>query len=326
LDNSAGIRLSGGQRVNRIPAARRPFSKNDEPSANREAVMARFNLQSSFRAVRFMGGRLDAPWYPEHHMSHPHEYTYIHKGGTSMTNLSRLAAISVLAFLPLILAGTACSEKHPSVAEPIAKTYGLDSFAQIDAIRYTFNIEIPGLHASRSWVWEPKTGQVSYEGKDKDGNPVKMTYSHTQLSSQSDVVKKEIDPAFVNDQYWLVFPFHAYWDTSADVQDKGTQQLPLGNGSADLLSVKYPSDIGYTPGDTWDLYVGKDNRVEQLAYHRGGPKKPSLVLATWEGYKKAGPLLISTEHSGTADGKPLHLTFSDVAVKVGGSDNWVNAE
>lgn len=27
------------------------------------------------------------------------------------------------------------------------------------------------------------------------------------------------------------------------------------------------------PGDTWDLYVGKDNRVEQFVYHRGGPKK-----------------------------------------------------
>jgi len=59
--------------------------------------------------------------------------------------------------------------------------------------------------------------------------------------------------------------------------------------------VKYAAEVGgYTPGDTWELYVGKDNRVEQFAYHRGGPKKPGLVIATWAGYKKAGPLLIST--------------------------------
>jgi hypothetical protein len=102
--------------------------------------------------------------------------------------------------------------------------------------------------------------------------------------------------------------------------------MPLGSGSAQLISVKYPSDIGYTPGDTWDLYVGTDNRVEQMVYHRGGPKKPSLVNATWEGYKKAGPLLVSTDHRGTADGAPLTLTFTDVAVKVNGSDNWVNAQ
>jgi len=90
--------------------------------------------------------------------------------------------------------------------------------------------------------------------------------------------------------------------------------------------VKYPADGGYTPGDTWDLYVGNDNRVEQFVYHRGGPKKPSLVTATWEGYKKAGPLLISTDHNGTADGNTLRIFISDVAVKLTGSETWINAQ
>ena len=228
--------------------------------------------------------------------------------------------------LLLILAATSCSQKHSPVAEPIAQTYGVNSFGQIDAIRYTFNVEFPGVHLSRSWEWQPKTGQVSYEGKDKDGKPVKVTYVRSQVSSQSDAVKNEIDPAFVNDNYWLIFPFHAYWDSGANVQDKGMQQLPLGNGSAELVEVKYPSDVGYTPGDTWTLYVGKDNRVEQFVYRRGGPKKPSVVTAKWEGYKKAGPLLISTDHPGTADGGPFHLFFSDVAVKLAGSDSWMNAQ
>ncbi len=58
------------------------------------------------------------------------------------------------------------------------------------------------------------------------------TYS-SQLSSQSDHVKNEIEPAFVNDNYWLLFPFHAYWDTSATVTDQGMQKLPIGTGSAD---------------------------------------------------------------------------------------------
>jgi len=245
-----------------------------------------------------------------------------------MTNSSRFDVIrlSTFSMLLLILPATSCSPKRPAVAEQLAKTYGLDSFGQIDAIRYTFNIEFPGVNLSRSWVWEPKTGQVTYEGKDKDGKPVKVTYLRSQLSSQSDAIKNEIDPGFINDQYWLLLPFHAYWDASADIQDKGTQQLPQGNGSAELIVMKYPADGGYTPGDTWDLYVGKDNRIEQMVYHRGGLKKPSLVIATWEGYKKAGPLLISTDHRGTADGNPLRLTFSDVAVKVAGSDNWMNAQ
>ena len=234
--------------------------------------------------------------------------------------------LSTFSMLLLVLTAISCSPKRPFVAEQIAKTYGLDSFGQIDAIRYTFNIELPGLTVSHKWEWDPKTGTVTYEGKDKEGKPMNVSYQRSQLSSQSDAVKNEIDPAFINDNYWLVFPFHAYWDTSADVQDKGMQQLPLGNGSAELVPVKYPSEGGCTPGDTWDLYVGKDNRVEQMVYHRGGPKKPSVVVATWEGYKKAGPLLISTEHRGTADGGPLRLFFSDVAVKLAGSDTWMNAQ
>jgi hypothetical protein len=235
--------------------------------------------------------------------------------------------LSVFSMLLLMLAATSCSQKkHSPVAEQIAKTYGLDSFGQVDAIRYTFNLDFPLGKLSRAWEWNTKTNTVSYEGKDKEGKPVKVTYQRSQLGSQSDVVKNEVDPGFINDSYWLLFPFHAYWDTDADVQDKGMQPLPSGNGSARLVSVKYSSEIGYTPGDTWNLYVGNDNRVEQLLFQHGGTKKPHVVIATWEGYKKAGPLLISTDHRGTADGGALHLFYSDVAVKLAGSDTWMNAE
>ena len=245
-----------------------------------------------------------------------------------MAKLGRTTTIRFLVFGGLALAATSWAQTRPPIIDQIAKTYGIDSFGQIDAIRYTWNGEIPGLFKlSHAWVWEPKTGKVSYEGKDKDGKPVKVTYMRSEISSQPDAVKNEVDPAFLNDNYWLLFPFHAYWDTSATVTDQGTHKLPIGNGSAKLVAVKYPAEAGgYTPGDTWELYVGKDNRVEQLAYHRGGPRKPSLVLATWAGYKMAGPLLFSTEHRGTADGKPLHIFLSDVSVKVTGSDSWVDAK
>ena len=244
-----------------------------------------------------------------------------------MTNLSCFKKTSVLAIAMLLLAATSLAQNRAPIAEKLAKAYGLDSFGQIDAIRYTFNIDVPGaFKLSRTWVWEPKTNRVSYEGKDKAGNPVKVTYLRSELSSQPDSVKKEVDPGFINDQYWLVFPFHVYWDTSADVQDKGMQKLPLGKGSARLVVVKYPSDSGYTPGDTWELYVGPDNRVEVLDFHHGGSVKPNRVIATWAGYKKAGPLVISTDHRGTADGKPLKLFFSNVAVKLAGSDTWMDAQ
>jgi hypothetical protein len=245
-----------------------------------------------------------------------------------MTIVSRLAVIrlSVIGML-LILAATSVAQSRPPIVEQLAKTYGLDSWGQVEAIRYTFNLQFSGMNIARSWVWQPKTGQISYEGKDKNGKPVKVTYVQSQIYSQPANVKDEIEPAFFNDQYWLLFPFHVYWDTSAVVTVKDNQKLPLGKGTAKLVSVKYPPEVGgFTPGDTWDLYVGSDGRVEELIYHRGGAEKPSVVIATWAGYKKAGPLLISTEHRGTADGKPLHLFFSGVSVKLTGSDTWVDAQ
>ncbi len=213
-----------------------------------------------------------------------------------------------------------------SGSEQIAKTYGLDSFGQIEGIRYTFNIDLGDLKLHRAWVWEPKADRVSYDGPDKAGRPVKLTYLRSQLSSQDAVVKEEIDPAFVNDQYWLLLPLHLSWDRSAKVEETGTHNLPLAKGSARRVVVRYPAEGGYTPGDTWELFVGADNRVEEMIYRRGGSAKPSEVVATWGGYKKAGPLLISEDHRGTADGKPVRIYFSDVSVKPAGSNTWVSAQ
>jgi len=239
--------------------------------------------------------------------------------------LMSIAALASALFVPVV---NSWAQQRAPILENIAKTYGLDSWDKIEAIRYTWSADIPGLgKLSHAWEWEPKTGKVTFEGKDKDGKPVKVSYDSSQLSSQSDQVKNQIEPAFVNDNYWLLFPLHAYWDTSATVTDEGIKKLPIGTGSATLVSVKYPKEAGgFTPGDTWDLYVGKNYRVEAMVYHRGGPKPPSVVVTSWTGYKKAGPLLISTQHPGTADGKPLHISITNIAVKLTGSDKWLPAQ
>ena len=245
-----------------------------------------------------------------------------------MTILRCGTAIRILPIFGLLtLAATSLAQTRPPILEKVAKTYGLDSWDKVEAIRYTWNIEFGKFNASRSWEWEPKTAQVTYEGKDKDGKPVKVTYKRSELGSQPDSVKNEVDPGFINDNYTLLFPLKAYWDSSPAVIDAGTFNLPVGSGSAELVAVKYPAEGGgYTPGDTWQLYVAKDGRVEYWVYQRGGAKKPSFVFATWGGQKKAGPLLVSTDRRGNADGKPIRIWYSDVAVKVTGSDTWMKAQ
>ena len=134
-----------------------------------------------------------------------------------MTILTRLhVVIRLLALgMLLILPATSSAQQRPPILEKLNKTYGLESFGQIEAIRYTFNVEAPGLNVSRSWTWEPKTDQVTFEGKDKSGNPVKVTYLRSQLGGQPANVRDDIDPAFLNDNYWLLLPFHFSWDINA---------------------------------------------------------------------------------------------------------------
>jgi hypothetical protein len=242
-----------------------------------------------------------------------------------MIKASHVHVIRVLLIGLVCPAAGVFAQQRPPIAEQIAKTYGLDSWNQIEAIRYTFNINAGPLKLSRSWIWEPKADQISYEGKDKAGNPVKVTYSRSQLESQSAMVKEEIDPAFFNDQYNLLAPLHLVWDASAKVEDTGMHKLPLGKGSARRVVMTYPEQGGYTPGDTWELFVGTDGRIQELHFKHGGAAKPSVFIGAWADQKKVGPLLISLDHPGTADGKPARVFFTNVAVKLAGSSTWIEA-
>jgi hypothetical protein len=258
--------------------------------------------------------------------SDTHQFLARFRGSHVMTDFRpqvviRLLVLGVLFAFP----ASAGAQTRPAVVDQLGKTYGLDSWDTVEAVRYTFNAQLGTISLARSWTWEPKTNQVTYEGKDSAGKPVKVTYLRSQIGSQSDD-ENQIDPGFINDQYWLILPFHIVWDTSATVSDEGQQKLPLGTGSADKIVMKYPSSGGYSVGDTWDLYLGPDGHIVEMVYHRGGPKKPTTVIAPWTGYKKAGPLLVSTDHQGTADGKPVHIFFSNVAVKLTGSDTWLPAK
>ena len=244
-----------------------------------------------------------------------------------MTRASRVSLIGLLSIGVLVLPAVVRAQQRPPIADQIAQTYGFGSFGQVDAIRYTFTLDGgPKFKLHRSWIWEPKKDQITFEGKDKAGKDVKVTYVRSQLANQDAFVKEVVDPGFFNDQYWLLLPFHLVWDAGPTIADAGMQKLPLGKGKARKVVMTYPSTGGYLPGDTWALFVGKNNRIQDIEFHHGGNAKPSKVVANWTAYKMAGPLLFSLDHHGKADGKPFRLTYTNVAVKLAGSDAWVEAK
>ena len=242
-----------------------------------------------------------------------------------MSKACRVPAMGVLLIGVLCLSPSVSAQQRSAIIEQLAKAYGLESWDQVEAIRFTFHAEPPGL--ARSWLWEPKADRISYDGPDKDGNQVKLTYVRSQLASQSAFVKEMVDPAFNNDQYALLLPLHFAWDNGLTVQDEGMHKGRLVKGSARKIVVKYPSDSGgYTPGDTWELFLGNDGRLRELVLRHGGSIKPTLTYATWADHKTVGPLLISLDKRGTADGQKIHVFFTDVAVKLAGTSTWMEAK
>jgi len=106
---------------------------------------------------------------------------------------SRVTIIGLMGFWVLVLAPNSWAQQRAPILDQVAKTYGVDSWDKVEAIRYTWNGEITGLFKiSHKWEWEPKTNKVSYEGVDKDGKPVTATYVRTDLGSQSDAVKTKL--------------------------------------------------------------------------------------------------------------------------------------
>jgi hypothetical protein len=66
-----------------------------------------------------------------------------------MTDLGCAKRICFLLIGVLVFASASRAQTPPTIAKQIADVYGLDSFEQIEAIRYTFHLEAPGHNLSR---------------------------------------------------------------------------------------------------------------------------------------------------------------------------------
>ncbi len=239
------------------------------------------------------------------------------------TNRSRLriwtGAVLVLSLL--LLAAAVHANAFP-VREQLARAYGIQEFTQVEEIRYTFNAKIGDRVVSRRWAWMPQTDRVTFLGTEEQGGTV--VYDRADLGPPSNELIKKVDPWFVNDNYWLIFPLRLFWDRSAAVTaDEAPAPLPIGTGRAKRLVVSYPSNEGYTPGDVYELFVDKSDRIVQWIYRKGGDPKPTRIT-TWEDYRRAGPLTLVLDHRGADEG--FRVWFTDVAVRLTGRPEWIPAK
>ncbi|MDT0642433.1 hypothetical protein RM553_06265 [Zunongwangia sp. F363] len=220
---------------------------------------------------------------------------------------------NLLIFTLLIILATGCknnnngdsvaSAERPAIAREIAKANGLDKFNDVEQINFTFNVKVQdSLRSQRSWQWKPETDEVTLTE-----NNTSTTYKRDGELNEDE---KSADQKFINDTYWLLFPYQLVW-SDADISKEENATAPISGEKMDKLTVSYTGDGGYTPGDTYDIYYDDDLILREWVYKAADGNRE--MATTWENYEDFNGLKIAKNHK-SPDGS-FELFFDDIAVK-----------
>lgn len=173
-----------------------------------------------------------------------------------------------------------------TIVQKIAAANGLKNFKKAERLKYTFNVRVnDSLRTSRAWEWNTRTGEVTLRTDDTT-----ITYNHRQEADQHE----QTDHRFINDQYWLLFPFHLVWDDMTYTY-RMNEPAPISGDSLHLVTVTYPEGAGYTPGDVYEIYFGEDHMIREWVYRSGG-REENPMATTWEDYEEHGGIKFATMH------------------------------
>ena len=192
-----------------------------------------------------------------------------------------------------------------ALAQKVANAYGIKDFKKAKSMSFTFNVKRDTFPITyRSWDWNMQQNIVTMTTPSQT-----VTYRRDTIQSAA---MKNVDGKFINDQYWLLFPFHIAMDRGCTLTEKDNVRAPIGKANSTMLTVKYNNVDGYTPGDAYDLYIDKNYMVTEWVYRSKGVAKPSLNTR-WENTLKNKGVKTATNFP-SEDGK-FKIYFTGVSVK-----------
>jgi len=186
------------------------------------------------------------------------------------------------------------------VARICAEAHGIKAWDKVQGLSYTFHAQVGGQSVSRAWTWEPKADRVTSHADN-------VTYTRDQAAAHA-----ATDANFINDRYWLLFPFHLLWDKATLDVAAEPEPLPVGEGMGRRLTATYPADGGYTPGDAYDLYLDTDGTVLAWIFRKGNQEEPTR-MAAWTDVEDIEGLRISVNRPGP-DPAAFRIWFSGLRV------------
>lgn len=190
-----------------------------------------------------------------------------------------------------------------TIQEKIAKANGLDAFENSNEIQFAFNVKVgDSLRTKRLWNWNLKTNTVTLTEKDS-------TKSFNRNNDPNEQ-QKIIDQKFINDSYWLLFPFQLVW-SDAEITEGEMSEAPISKQKMHQLTASYNSDGGYTPGDTYEVFYNDDYMIQEWIYKSADGK--SQLASTWEDYENFEGIMIAKSHK--SPDRNFELFFTDLEVK-----------
>ncbi|MFI1771669.1 hypothetical protein [Thalassobellus citreus] len=190
------------------------------------------------------------------------------------------------------------AEPEISVAHKIANAHGFETWKQVSEIQFTF-------FGKRNWTWKPKTNDVTLITETDTIN-----YNRKTLDSLS----QKADKNFINDKFWLLIPFQLVWDSNTTISNPIKTKAPISKTEMNKITVVYPNEGGYTPGDAYDIFYGDDYIIKEWAFRRGNQPEAGLVN-TFENYQNFNGLKIALEHKKEAGDWNLKLSNIKVTLK-----------
>ena len=195
------------------------------------------------------------------------------------------------------------NKKKLTIAEEIANAHGFENWKNVSEIKFTFQVDKDSIKGKgRSWSWQPKTDNVSFTSGEKTIN---YTRSHI------DSISMAADRAFINDKFWLLVPFQLVWDTSVTISESKKVEAPISKNELNKITITYPENGGYTPGDAYDIFYGDDYLIKEWIFRKGNSEEPSLTT-TFENYKDFNGIKIATEHKQA--GGNWNLVFTNISI------------